>query len=169
MQKNSERSIIFLILSISSVLLISDIYDDLSHGSSWEHILVELVIVTLCTVGVLVLAFRYFNSRNENVYIRSTLEKVNQDLENYKKETQKYSQGLRDKIYEQFLKWHLTQAETEIALLLLKGLSTKEIATIREASEKTVSQQMTSVYQKSHLNGRAEFSAFFLEDLLTPN
>jgi len=62
----------------------------------------------------------------------------------------------------------LTPAEREIALLLLKGLSHKEIATIRSVSETTVRQQARSLYRKAGLSGRNELAAFFLEDLLGP-
>jgi DNA-binding NarL/FixJ family response regulator len=63
----------------------------------------------------------------------------------------------------------LTEAEREVALLLLKGLSNKEIAAVRAASERTVSrEQAQSIYSKAGLTGRATLSAFFLEDLLAP-
>jgi DNA-binding NarL/FixJ family response regulator len=55
-----------------------------------------------------------------------------------------------------------------VALLLLKGLSTKEIAAVRAVSERTVREQSGAVYTKANLTGRAALSAFFLEDLLAP-
>lgn len=55
-----------------------------------------------------------------------------------------------------------------MALLLLKGLSNKEIAAVRAASERTVREQARSIYSKTGLTGRAALSAFFLEDLLAP-
>jgi DNA-binding CsgD family transcriptional regulator len=64
--------------------------------------------------------------------------------------------------------WNLTPAERETALLLLKGLGLKEIAALQDKSERTVRQHAISVYRKSGLGGRAELSAFFLEDLLLP-
>lgn len=39
---------------------------------------------------------------------------------------------------------------------------------MRRTSERTVRQQALSVYRKAKLAGRAELSAFFLEDLLAP-
>lgn len=67
-------------------------------------------------------------------------------------------------------RWSLSPAEKEVALLLLKGLAHKEIASIRSTSEGSARQQAYAVYQKSGLSGRTEHSAFFLEDLLvTPN
>ena len=76
--------------------------------------------------------------------------------------------GLGAAIDAQFDRWGLSSAEREIALLLLKGLSHKEIAVVRQTSEKTVRQQSLAVYRKAGLSGRAELSAFFLEDLLLP-
>jgi hypothetical protein len=55
-----------------------------------------------------------------------------------------------------------------VALLLLKGLSLKEIAAIRVTTERTVRAQARSLYSKAGLTGRAALSAFFLEDLLAP-
>jgi len=64
--------------------------------------------------------------------------------------------------------WGLTPAEREVALLLLKGQSHKQIAYTTGRSERTVRQHAVAVYQKSGLSGRAELAAFFLEDLLLP-
>jgi DNA-binding NarL/FixJ family response regulator len=60
------------------------------------------------------------------------------------------------------------RSEREVGLLLLKGLSLKDIAVVRGASEATVRQQAQAIYRKADLAGRAELSAFFLEDLLLP-
>ena len=70
-------------------------------------------------------------------------------------------------IDEQFNTWTFTRSEKEIALLLIKGLSMKEIADIRGSNENTVRQQSSQIYKKSRLSGRMELSAFFLDDLLS--
>jgi hypothetical protein len=49
-----------------------------------------------------------------------------------------------------------------------KGYGHKEIAALQRKSERTVRQHAVAVYRKSGLSGRAELSAFFLEDLLLP-
>ena len=76
--------------------------------------------------------------------------------------------GLGEAIDAQFDRWGLTPAEREVALLILKGLSHKEIAAVRESSERTARQQARAIYAKANLSGRAALSAFFLEDLLLP-
>ena len=64
--------------------------------------------------------------------------------------------------------WSLTTAEREVALLMLKGLRHKDIASLRGTSERTVRQQALTIYKKAHLDGRTDLAAFFLEDLLQP-
>lgn len=76
--------------------------------------------------------------------------------------------GLSHGIARQFNQWALTAAEREVGLLILKGMSYKEIAIMRDVSEKTVRQQAHSIYRKAKLSGRAALSAYFLEDLLLP-
>lgn len=73
--------------------------------------------------------------------------------------------ALGQAIEEQFKFWRLTEAEIDIAGLMLKGASQKEIALARDTSEATIRQQAQSVYRKSGLSGRAELSAYFLESL----
>jgi len=66
----------------------------------------------------------------------------------------------------QFADWSLTPSEGEVALLILKGLSIKEISNARSTKEKTVRSQASAIYDKSNLSGRHELSAWFFEDLL---
>ena len=68
-------------------------------------------------------------------------------------------------IADQFKRWKLSAAEIDIAGLMLKGASLKEIAMARDTSEATIRQQAQSIYRKSGLSGRAELSAYFLESL----
>ena len=77
--------------------------------------------------------------------------------------------GLGEAIEAQCQRWNLSAAERETALMLLKGYGHKEIAELLGKSERTVRQQAIAVYRKSGLAGRAQLSAFFLEDLLLPS
>lgn len=86
----------------------------------------------------------------------------------WRSEARSHLDGLGRAINEQFSRWNLTEAEREVALLLLKGLSIKEIASVRATSERTIREQARSIYTKAGLTGRAALSAFFLEDLLAP-
>ena len=86
----------------------------------------------------------------------------------WRDETRVLLNGLGEAIDRQFLAWKLTAAERDVGLLILKGLSLKEIAEVRVTSERTIRAQARSIYGKAGLSGRAALSAFFLEDLLAP-
>lgn len=51
------------------------------------------------------------------------------------------STAFLDVVDEKFAEWGLTAAEKDVALFLLKGLSTQEIAALRETSDGTVKAQ----------------------------
>jgi len=67
----------------------------------------------------------------------------------------------------EFAAWGLSTSESEVALLLIKGLSMREISEARDVKEKTIRQQATSVYAKSGCAGRHELVARFIEDLMS--
>lgn len=56
----------------------------------------------------------------------------------------------------------------DVVIGMLKGLSFREIAELRDTREKTVRQQASSVYRKAGVSGRNELTAWFFEDMLDP-
>jgi DNA-binding CsgD family transcriptional regulator len=74
--------------------------------------------------------------------------------------------SLAQVIAAQFAAWRLTPAERDVGLLALKGLDVAEIAGLRAAAQGTVRAQLTRIYAKAGVSGRAQFAAFFVEDLL---
>ncbi len=54
--------------------------------------------------------------------------------------------GLGSAIDQQFDRWSLTPAEKDVALMLLKGFSHKEVAELRGRAERTVRQQAITIY-----------------------
>ncbi len=93
---------------------------------------------------------------------------MEREAEKWREESRKFIEGLGQAIDSQLNRWNLSHSEKEVAFLLLKGLSLKEIAQARNTTEKTARAQSVAVYQKSGLAGRSELAAFFLEDLLAP-
>jgi DNA-binding CsgD family transcriptional regulator len=100
--------------------------------------------------------------------LRRQLEDARTEIAYERDRAREFLNGLGDEIDKQFETWGLTAAEREVALLILKGLRHKEIATARNTSEGTVRQQALMVYKKAGLDGRTDLAAFFLEDLLPP-
>ena len=91
-----------------------------------------------------------------------------QEAERFRNEAHDALRGLGEAIDRQFIRWQLSPAEREVGLLLLKGLSHREVAAARSTGETTIRQQALAIYRKSGLRNRSELSAFFLEDLLLP-
>lgn len=75
-------------------------------------------------------------------------------------------EGLSEAIDNQFNIWKLTNAEREVALLVIKGFSFAKISELRSVSEKTIHQQIANVYKKSNTKNRHEFMSGFLEDFI---
>jgi len=74
--------------------------------------------------------------------------------------------AFRDLIDERFAEWGLTPAERDVALFVVKGLSTAEIAGLRATSEGTVKAQTAAIYRKAGVSGRGQLVALFIEDLI---
>ena len=88
------------------------------------------------------------------------------ELEREQAKRRQLSQDLAGHIANRFKDWKFTQAETDIAWLLIKGFSFAEIAQLRGSKEKTLRQQASQIYAKSGVKGRTELAAAFLEDLI---
>ncbi|MCT4575846.1 LuxR C-terminal-related transcriptional regulator [Donghicola sp.] len=76
------------------------------------------------------------------------------------------SREFMELLEERFLEWGLTPAERDVALFAFKGLSTAEIAGMRNTSEGTVKAQTAAIYRKASVSGRAQLMSVIIEDLL---
>ena len=157
-----------MILVVIVLLTLFDISVDLNQGVEFTHILIEAIIIPLAAAGLFIVWTGLSHLRDENEGLRSDLSKVRSEAAQWREDADKYVRGLSEAIDNQLCRWSLSPAEKEIALLILKGLSHKEIAESRKTSERTVRQQALGIYGKSGLSGRADLAAFFLEDLLNP-
>lgn len=140
------------VLVAASVFVISDAYFDLSEAPP------DLLTVLEAAVAV-ALVFGSFLGIAE-------LRRNHRLLDSHEEALAAASGALAEVIEAQFAEWRLTPAEREIGMLALKGFDIAEIAQLRGAAQGTVRAQMTSIYAKSGTSGRAQFAAFFVEDLL---
>lgn len=145
-----------------------DIAADYRSGTDIGHLLTEGLVMALALTGALALWGQLRKARLEAEQLTVDLEAARREAERFREEAKEALQGLGEAIDRQFIRWQLTPAEREVGLLLLKGLSHKEVAATRSTSENTIRQQALSIYRKSGLRSRSELSAFFLEDLLLP-
>lgn len=132
------------------------------------ELLFDIVPVVFTSVGVVLLFRLLHRQRDEQRTLIRDLEVARVQGQRWRAEARTILNGLGEAIEQQFSRWNFTEAEREVALLLLKGLSLKEIAGLRATSERTIRAQARSLYSKAALSGRAALSAFFLEDVLAP-
>ena len=130
--------------------------------------LVNVVPIVLLIGVPVLLAYRAFLVYKNQLALIRDLDAARIQGRQWRDETRALLKGLGEAIDRQFLTWKLTEAERDVGLLILKGLSLKEIAAVRVTSERTIRAQARSIYAKAGLSGRAALSAFFLEDLLAP-
>jgi len=169
-RSESRAAVIPIVLFAAIFLLIGwDLTADYSEGSDLGHLGLELVVLVAAAAGALNLWFRYRSTRAELITLEQDLASAREQAERWRADSRELLQGLGAAIERQFQRWQLTPAEAEIGLMLLKGLSHKELAALRQTSERTVREQARALYRKAGLAGRASLSAFFLEDLLLPH
>ena len=65
-----------------------------------------------------------------------------------------------------FNAWELSKAEKEVATLILRGLSLKDIASCRSVSIGTVKSQTSSIFKKTNTENRAAFLGLFIDEFV---
>lgn len=141
-----------LVLVLAAGFFLYDLTIDFIEGEEPAHFLVELVI---CTLVVTVLGAELARTVRLNAELKALDAQVG-----------RLRGGVATQVQEQLRHWQLSQSETEIAWLIIKGFSFAEIARLRGVKEKTIRQQATSIYAKSGTANRNDFAAVFIEDLL---
>jgi DNA-binding CsgD family transcriptional regulator len=164
-----------VLFALIALLMATDLTIEYRRGVPLALQTFELLIFLSALAGI---AFHWWQMASERrrsrqldrelAEARAEVRRWTEDARRWNDEAQTILQGLGEAIDRQFDRWGLTPAEREIALLQLKGLRHRDIAELRQTSERTVRQQALAVYRKSGLNGRSDLAAFFLEDLLLP-
>jgi len=167
---------VLLAFVVVAVLAAVDLVTDLQAGTTFRHVLMEGAVVMVGLGGSAWVAQRLRDilrranaTQEEAQHLAARLVVSEADVARYRAEAKELLSGLGAVLDKQFERWELSPAEKEVALLLLKGLSHKEVAEARSITEATARQQARAVYKKAGLSGRNDLAAFFLEDLLLPS
>lgn len=170
-RKGTQRLPVLLAAAFGLIFLLVawDLFSDWSGGVDAAHVAIESLVLVISGIAMMVLLRGVFRQRRSLDRLARSLDRARDESERWRDRYQETIAGLGQAIQEQFHRWQLSPAEAEIGLMLLKGLSLKEIAMIRGTGERTVREQARAVYQKAGLANRAALSAFFLEDLLLPD
>jgi len=141
----------------------------LDAPKSWSvHVIFELALIIAALASSVFLWHGWWRSTQSLVETRQVLAEHAAERDAWRASAEAALAGLGRAIDERFTVWGLTGAEREIAMLLLKGQSHKQIAFATGRSERTVRQHAAAAYAKAGLDGRATLAAYFLEGVRIP-
>lgn len=141
-----------LVQTVAAVFFVGDALTDLVMDPGTPHAILESLVAVVLVVGIFVGGWQLRQMLDRLRTQERALETARGDLGRV--------------IERQFSDWSLTPAERDVGLLALKGLDVAEIAALRGAAQGTVRAQLTRIYTKAGVSGRAQFAAWFVEDLL---
>lgn len=172
MTDNSDHPRLPLVLAGAFLAVVAGGIVDLvldRPATVWSaHVLFEVALVGL-SLGLALYLWANWWRTARSLHRTSRLLAVRQaERDQWRARADQALQGFGRAIAEQFAAWGLSPAECEVGLLVLKGLSHRQVAAATGRSERTVRQHAVAVYRKSGRGGRAELAAFFLDDLILP-
>ena len=145
------------VYAISALLFLSELIGEITGyyilSASWiVHEIIAIITLIGFIVGGLLIwrSYQLFLRRHEDV-----------------ERNLRVAQGeFFEMLHLQFDRWNLSDAERDIALLTVKGLSVSEIAQMRETSEGTVKSQNHSIYKKANVKTRTQLVGALIDELL---
>ncbi len=151
-RQTSALAAFLAVQTLAAVFFVGDVIGDLREDPASIHFLFEALVTGALILGILFGAFA----------LRRTIE-----LLRAQEAALDVARGALSEVIEaQFADWGLTPAERDVGLLALKGLDVAGIAEVRGAAQGTVRAQLARIYAKAGVSGRAQFAAWFVEDLL---
>lgn len=154
-----------IILTAYTAFEVYDELSDLDKGESPLTIWVEILIVTSSFGFFIYLSLQLYKNKCQHKELSESLQSVTHERDSSQQLLQQGREAVHATIQGQFDEWNFTDAQRDVALLLLKGMGAKEIADARNTSEKTVRNHLSGIYEKSGLSGARTFCAWFYKEL----
>lgn len=162
----SREGFIAAFITLIAIASGGDIVVDISHGVGNYHLIQEALLLFLAVVTLIYLGVEFRRNKRHLASLQQALQEANASPAAESPVVASARHELGAAIAKQFGLWKLTSSEQEVGMLILKGLSLKEIALVRGTAEKTIRQQASSIYQKAGVSGRHTFAAWFIEDFI---
>lgn len=145
---------LILLQALCALFFIGDVIEDFHAGGQFNdpHLLLESVAAVALIGGVILLMIELRGLLSRMYDMQTGLEIAHGQL--------------AEIVAGFFDDWNLTNAERNVAIMILKGLDNNAIAQVRNTAPGTVRAQTTSIYAKSASDGRAQFISLFVEELL---
>jgi DNA-binding CsgD family transcriptional regulator len=158
-----------LVLGFAVLIMVFSIVDFFYEYQAHGFILLEaLEIVLIVTAGCLLIAiwFLFVRTHRKNLELNGVQKK---DFIEFREEHTEILDEMRSAVQTQFSRWRFTKSEAAVARLLLLGLSIRAIAGTLGKSPRTVQNQAVAAYAKAGMEGRADLTAFFLRQIVSPD
>ena len=171
MEEESRRMRLVLAAVLTGIVVGGTLDLVLDAPESWfsGHALYELGLILGGLAGTIWLWLNWKRAAESARALQRSLVERQAERDAWRERAAQSLQSLGRAVSQQFHDWELTPAEQEVALLLLKGQSHKEIAKATGRGERTVRQHAIAAYRKARIGGGAELAAFFLGDLTLPH
>ncbi|WP_297781688.1 helix-turn-helix transcriptional regulator [uncultured Roseovarius sp.] len=158
----SERLTFWLavIQLVCAFVFLFDLIDEFPDPRYWRnispsgmvHLITELTIMGLLLLGVAMARRSHLDLVSQRDGLERNLRSLREDFD-----------GI---LTTHFQTWDLTPAQRDVALLCLRGLRIKDIASLRKCAEGTVKAHMSAVFRAAGVRTRGEFVGLFMEEFL---
>lgn len=161
LENTTFASIVFWGMGVSSLFFLQDVmFDVRDHLVTGEgyilkdliHLIFEIVAVIVLFFGMVLMSIYISELRRRARFQARKLTTLRDDFDSH--------------IHQLFKKWSLTPKEAEVALLLIRGLSTQEIANYRQCTTGTVKVHSHHVFRKAGVSSRVELMSLFLDEFM---
>lgn len=145
-------AVLLVLQVLCAVFFAADVFADWRSGGFSEHTAFEAFVAVALVLGVVFggLEMRRIIERTRRAENAATAA----------------SGAFAELIDAYFERWELTSAESNVALLALKGFDVAEISELRKTASGTVRAQLAGIYAKAGVTNRTQLVALFIEDLL---
>jgi len=159
--KSSFLGIILMLQVVSCLFFTYDVIKDITEHAKndlpySESDVVHTFFETIAVVGLLFGSVSMWRSLQHSIQLNARAT-----------ETIEIQKGHFDDVAQsRFHAWSFTHSEMDVAKLILRGLSLKEMAAARSVSVGTIKAQINSILRKSGAENRAAFLGLFIDEFL---
>lgn len=156
MTKPSGLFFLMAVQALCAVFFIADVLEDLAAEGGLANLTFHLTIESLATASLIAAIFLEGRLLRRLWRRKARLEASLAAV----------SAEVHAVITGQFEEWKLSPAEADIAMFLVKGLGTQEIAEMRGSAEGTIKAHFNSIFRKSGVHSRAELLSLLIDRML---
>ncbi len=158
--------IVFVLIVFATSVI--EIYSEFTNGETLRTMVDDMSGLVISALVLLGFGYEHHVQQKALKDLSGQLNSARGQLAKVDSRSPELAGQYRAVMQKQFDAWNLTASEQDVVIGMLKGLSFREIAELRQTREKTVRQQATSVYRKAGVSSRNELTAWFFEDMLDP-